>query len=1043
MTEPLEALRPRTTNFSALPVRTTRHRTIPVFVAFLAGICLSFLAYQQARSREYSQLQKEFVLDSKNRIASIRREVDSNLAALKSVAAYSEIAAPLTAANFESFAERVRGVYPTILALEWLPRVTQAQRKSFEERASAQQKYPVQITEGRRPAEPYPAGIRPEYFPVEYMTPHSSRGVIGFDVAFEPNVRFALGRARDSGNAFETGRFSLIEKAGDGYGVPIYSAVYKGGSQDLTVEQRRERLAGYVMEVVQISTVLDRAIRVFGPERLDFSFYDRSAAAGKRLLYVHRSTLETRARTPLSEAADLTQGDFRYISQFEIASRQWAVVCTATPGYLDAARSGQPLGILLAGFAGTIAIVAYFLLNAAYGLRADRLVAQLYFINGHLNDEVQERKKAEREVTRLNSNLENRVHERTEQLRVANVHLIAAQGEADRVHQEELRHLRSKQQAEEALRESEQRYALAALGSKDGLWDWNLTTNHVYYSPRWKNMLGFSEHQIGSSPEEWLTRVHPADVARVKAELEAHRVGITPHFQSEHRVRHSDGGYCWMLVRGVAVFGSVGTPARMAGSQTDITDGKVADPLTGLRTRLSLLDKLEMAIGRMREHPDVLFAVLFLDLDRFKVVNDSLGHLAGDRLLAGIAQRLQSCVGLSELEDSQVTIARIGGDEFAILLERISSPAPAQAFAETINREMKSAFDLDGHQVFASSSIGLAMGSDATTAEDILRDADTAMYQAKAHGRERYEVFNPAMRTQAIERLELETELRQAIKTNALEIYYQPKISLTTGKISDFEALVRWQHPTRGMIKPQDFVPLAEETGLIIPLGTWVLQTACRQMAQWHSDYPASAQIGLSVNLSTRQFAEKDLVENIAGVLANSGLPAHCLSLELTESVLMRNPDEAIAILNALRSMHIGLKIDDFGTGFSSLGYLHRLPFNELKIDRSFVEGLGKQRESQQIVRTIILLAQSLRMSVVAEGVESTAQLGQLASLGCHFVQGDLLSPPLQIRDAVRFLARNLLFIPAALPGLSQNELVAIYAEELTPDLFNGDSLAD
>jgi diguanylate cyclase (GGDEF)-like protein len=453
----------------------------------------------------------------------------------------------------------------------------------------------------------------------------------------------------------------------------------------------------------------------------------------------------------------------------------------------------------------------------------------------------------------------------------------------------------------------------------------------------------------------------------------------------------------------------------------------VADPLTGLRTRLFLLDKLEMAIGRMREQADVLFAVLFLDLDRFKVVNDSLGHLAGDKLLVSIAQRLLGSIGLTGLDTSQVTIARIGGDEFTVLLERISSAEQAEAFAESINRQMKMAFNLDGHQVFASLSIGVAMGSETTTAEDILRDADTAMYQAKSHGRERYEVFNSAMRTKAVERLALETELRQAIRSHSLEVYYQPKISLATGKISEFEALVRWQHPERGMIKPHEFVPLAEETGLIIPLGAWVLETACRQLAQWHSDFPASDHVGISVNLSTRQFAQKDLLHYIAGVLATSGLPARCLSFELTESILMGNPEDAIAILKAVRAMHIGLKIDDFGTGFSSLGYLHRLPFNELKIDRSFVEGLGKQRESQQIVRTIILLARSLRMAVVAEGVESTSQLQQLASLGCNFVQGDLLSPPLRVSEASQFLARNLLFVPTALSGFTQDELVAIY----------------
>ncbi len=909
----------------------------------------SLVASREARKRETRELQNEFNLASQNRTAFIQREVESNLSALSALAAYSEISAPLTTAKFEMFADRIRRVYFTIHSLEWLPRISQSQRASFEAEMSAAEHRPVHIVEGSRPLNPVTAPQRADYYPVQFITPRTSPSPIGFDVAFSRPVHAVLESSRDTGKPVLTGHFALMEKSGDGYGVPIYMPVYRGGSGELTLEQRRTHLSGFVLAVVQISSVLERAIHAFGPERVNFSFYDLSAPAGKRLLYFHHSSLETSVPKQLSEADDLTPAPFHYVRSFEIAGRQWAIVTAATTDYLPAERNWQVTGIFLAGLAATIAIVACLMLNASYGLRGDRLVAQLYSINSHLNQEVQERKNAEREVSHLNSHLEQRVNERTEQLRIANAQLILAQQDTERIHQEEIQHLRSMRQTEDALRESEQRYALAAMGSKDGLWDWNLLTNRIYYSPRWKHMLGYSEMEIGDSLDEWLGRIHRGDVERVKEELESHRAGVTSQFQTEYRIRDSKGMYCWMLARGVAVCGAEGTPSRMAGSQTDITNGKVSDALTGLRTRLFLLDKLELAIERMRENPGSLLAVLFLDLDRFKVINDSLGHLAGDRLLVGIAQRLQTCAARSGLDPSQVTTARLGGDEFAVLLDGLEKPEAASLLAAEINRAMKPEFDIDGHPVFASASIGVALGTPGSTPEDILRDADTAMYKAKAHGRERFEVFDPSMRIEAVARLELEAQLRNGIQNGELEVYYQPQFTLSTSKVAGFEALVRWRHPLRGLIRAHEFIPLAEETGLIVPLGRWVLEQACQQMARWRLEHPSAADLGISVNLSTRQVGEPDLVFQIAQVLNNSALPSRCLSLEVTESVLLQNTELAITTLNELRAMGIGLKIDDFGTGFSSLNYLHRVPFSEVKIHRSFIESMGLQRESYRL----------------------------------------------------------------------------------------------
>ncbi len=384
---------------------------------------------------------------------------------------------------------------------------------------------------------------------------------------------------------------------------------------------------------------------------------------------------------------------------------------------------------------------------------------------------------------------------------------------------------RDRKIAEDALRESEERYALAAHGANDGLWDWKLDTNEIYFSPRWMRMLGYTDDEVWTDPEEWLGRIHPADQQRVRVLLADHRNGLVPEFSAEYRMRNKAGMYIWILSRGIAVRDEKGVPFRIAGSQTDITEGKVADSLTELPNRLHFLDKLESAIAGGTNPGARPFSVLFLDLDRFKVVNDSLGHAAGDQLLVGIAQRLRSGVrghgvtGGSNRAAS--TVARLGGDEFAILVESLSDEADDELVADRILKRLAAPFLLDGRQVFAAVSIGIARSSSGATPEDLLRNADTAMYHAKAHGRGRYEVFDPGMRQRAIARMELEADLKRAVKSGEFVLHYQPKVSLVSQRVTGFEALIRWNHPTRGLLYPGEFISIAEETGLILALGMW------------------------------------------------------------------------------------------------------------------------------------------------------------------------------------------------------------------------------
>jgi len=553
-------------------------------------------------------------------------------------------------------------------------------------------------------------------------------------------------------------------------------------------------------------------------------------------------------------------------------------------------------------------------------------------------------------------------------------------------------HLHLRRSAEDALRMSEERYALAARGSKDGLWDWDLQAGLIFYSERWKSMLGFEPRVIGNSPAEWLGRLYPADRARVEAEIADHCAGKTDQFQSEYRILHNDGSYHWMLSRGVAVVNGAGEATRLAGSQTDITESKAADSLTGLASRLLLDEKLQLAIEDKRMNPEMRFAVLFLDLDRFKVVNDSLGHLAGDQLLLRISRRLLACVAEAPFCDFRTLVARLGGDEFVILISGMSQGETAIALANRIQERMMPAFNLEGHHLFVSASIGLRHGQSDSTPANLLLDADTAMYHAKTRGRERYEVFAPSMRLEAVERLQLETDLRTAIENDELVVYYQPKVCLSSGKLIEVEALVRWMHPKRGLVGPGSFIPLAEETGLILPLGECVLRKSCIQMAAWLRELDIDPAIRVSVNLSGRQFKQPDLFEQTMRILEETGLPPERLSLEVTEGVLMDNFDNALLLLNRLRAEKIGLQLDDFGTGYSSLSYLRRLPFDGLKIDKSFVQEAGVRHESAEIVATITLLARALGMKALAEGVETLAQLQMLIRSGCDHAQGNLFS---------------------------------------------------
>ena len=578
----------------------------------------------------------------------------------------------------------------------------------------------------------------------------------------------------------------------------------------------------------------------------------------------------------------------------------------------------------------------------------------------------------------------------------------------------------SRKWAVEALRVSEERYALAVRGANDGLWDWNLVTNEVHWSPRWKAMLGYEESEIGATPEEWLARVHPDDLARVEQALAAHLERGSGHFESEHRIRHRNELYRWVLCRGAATRNAAGTATRMAGSLTDITDSKLADAATGLPNRLLFFDVVERAIRRGERRPGYVFALLVLGLDRFNVVQESLGPLSADRLVMEVARRLQSILRSTDAvtrDEPDFTLARTGGDEFNVLLDDMTDARDAVRVAERLCGALAEPFEVGGSRVFVTATTGIAVSTTGyDQAEAIFRDATLALNRARAGGTSAYEVFDPAMRARAVSRLRAESDLRQALETRAFEVHYQPIVALDRKRLAAFEALLRWRHPVRGLVEPAEFIPIAEDTGMILELGRFALAESCRQMAEWEARFGAAAPGVMCVNVSSRQLGDAALVNDIAAILERTGLASSRLKLEITETALIRDVPGAHATVSGAQALGIAWSLDDFGTGYSSLSYLQQFQVDTIKVDRSFVSRLGTDEPGAELVRVIVALAHHFGMDVVAEGVETPEQFTLLQDLGCEYAQGYYLSKPVDAAAAERLIATQPWSSPSHVP---------------------------
>jgi diguanylate cyclase (GGDEF)-like protein/PAS domain S-box-containing protein len=579
-----------------------------------------------------------------------------------------------------------------------------------------------------------------------------------------------------------------------------------------------------------------------------------------------------------------------------------------------------------------------------------------------------------------------------------------------------LRIVREEQQrraAERSLRVSEERYALAAQGANDGLWDWDVIAGRFYTSPRWHQMLGLAAEETSGKPEDWFSRTHDEDASTLRAAVEAHLAGHSAHLEHEFRMRHRDGSDRWMQARGLAVMNRAGKPQRFAGSMTDITIRKLAEKqlqhdafhsrLTGLPNRALMIDRINQAMQIWQKGGENDVIVLILDLDHFRNINESLGQATGDQVLISLARNLEPALRPDD------TLAHLGEDEFAVL--RFAAGNVRQQTEQLIGAlyaVMAQPITIEDRDFELGASIGYVLASEAVgkDGDELLRDANLALYKAKTSGRAQAQRFDASMHQSAVKRFDLEADLRRAIaKGGELELFYQPIIDIQNDRMHGYEALIRWRHPTRGLVSPIDFIPLAEDTGLIVEIGRRSILEAARQIAAWKPTGGGKPP-QVAVNVSGRQFAAEGLLDDIENSLKITGIPPECLKLEVTESLVMDNPERTVELLRRILAMGCKVSIDDFGTGYSSLSHLHRFPFNTLKIDRSFIIRMTESREGFEIVRVIASMAKVLDRDVVAEGVEEQAQIAVLKDLGVEFVQGYVYSKPLPHADATAFLEK-------------------------------------
>jgi diguanylate cyclase (GGDEF)-like protein/PAS domain S-box-containing protein len=923
-----------------------------------AGLAASSALFVGVSHLEYDNLALSFDQRAEQRVAMVRQGLHDAVEVVTVTNQLFALGAPVTRAQFQDFTTPLLLRHPFIKAFNYHRIVPDGERAAVE--AELQKIIPGTVIHQEQDGKQVPAGRRPSYSIVDYLVPlKGNEAALGFDASTRPQIAATLARAHAERRAAASPLFPLVQ---DQHPLPSFQVV-------LPVYDAAGRLTGDTAVVVRAQELVSMALA--GAGLLDDSQIVMAVYAGARPeaadLVFSTSGSAAHPQRDLLASWIAPEHTTQVARTFDVAGRPWLVEVGTRPRSF-AAEHLASLAMLAGGILLSLMTAAWV---QASGARA-RKVQQL-------------------------------VRKRTADLKRTNRRLVD-----DMV---------ARERTEKALQQSEQRFRQLVSMSSDWYWEQDKQFRFTMVTGGFSEKAGILvEHLLGKTRWEFIPTL--ADSERGRTHIAQVR-DFQPFNDLEYQLQDDTGQTRWFLVNGQPMFDELGQFTGYRGTGSDITERKLTeqrvhhvaqhDALTGLPNRSLLQDRLGQAVAYATRSGNPVW-VMLIDLDRFKFVNDSMGHKAGDVLLMTVAARLRS-----SLRDAD-TVARLSGDEFVVI---VSESGDQQLTPDIVQRVMNAVAQpvmLGTKEFFVTCSIGVSVyPSESTTADTLTEHADIAMYRAKKMGRNNFQFYTPAMNEESLERVRIESALRNAVERDEFVLYYQPQLDMKTGKIVGMEALIRWQHPELGMVPPGRFISIAEETGMIVAIGAWVLRSACAQNKAWQD--AGYDKLRVAVNLSARQFGAADLIENLASVLQDTGLEAKYLEIELTESLFMSDITPAVDLLHRIKALGVNLSIDDFGTGYSSLSYLSRFPIDVLKIDRSFVADITRDANDEAIVTSIIALAHNLKLAVIAEGVETGEQLDYLRRHGCDEMQGYYFSRPLPAKEFEQLLIEG--------RGLTPEEIIA------------------
>ena len=954
---------------SRLPARLSAAAVL----ALIVGLVVTTVLFGEIRRLEHDKVELDFQQRAKARMRAVQEQLDETVQVLKILNQMFATFEPVSREQFHVFSQPLLARHPYVQAFNFHRYISEADRPAYEQ--AMRLRFPGFRMNQMRGGKLVPAEARARHLVVDYIEPLAGNmAALGLDVTPNRDLADAAQRAIDTGEASSTGLLTLAQGDGKLRGFLVVMPVYRHDAVLSNVDARRRAVIGDTAAVFNAGELIAKILGtngLVGDPDISVRVYASDALDDRYLAYVQGSVVHDSPPSPLLPSWLLYDSPETMVHGFDVAGRPWRMV-VSTPRQMFAARHGGALTALAAGILCSLMIAAYLQALSSRSRRVHKLVEQ-----------------------------------RTAELRLANELLIDD--------------IAARKRAEEGLQLRQR----AIEASANAIIITNASPPFYpieYVNPAFERITGYSASEvIGRSCNLlWKDDADQVDMPEILASAREKREGhgVLRNYAKDGRLFWSDVYIAPVRDESdevnhfvVALYDITATRRY----QAELEFQANRDTLTGLANRNLLRDRLTQASAYAGRYGHPVW-VLFLNLDRFKFVNDTLGHHAGDQLLKDVALRLQNAVRETD------TIARLSADEFVLVLSERADEKLAPALVQRIMDAVAQPVVIDGYEFVMGSSVGVAVcPSDGHDPENLLKHAGIAMYRAKEIGRNNFQFYTAAMNEKALERLRIEGDLRNALEREEFVLHYQPQVDLHTGRIVGMEALLRWKHPVFGMVQPARFIQLAEEMGLIVPIGLWVVRTACCQSIAWQQI--GLGQMRIAVNLSARQFYQQDLVDSIVQILGETGLAPHLLELELTESMMMNDVEQAVGILRSLKAIGVHLSIDDFGTGYSSLSYLKRFPIDLLKIDQSFVRDITVDPDDAAIVLSIISLAHSLRLTVIAEGVETEAQLAYLRRHGCDYMQGYYFSHPLSAIECEQFLRQGKRLLPENDPGALRIEL--------------------